>query len=305
MVRHAAIALALVACGGTQVPSPPPPLPPAAPPLDAAVVDAPEVAVDDDIHDHGDDMEPALGCDEVVRDLASFPPVLGPDAPEREWSLAIRAHILEEDCEHDWSYDDRLCLHEKGPSACMAQLPKDMGTRLAKLGELAQKIADARAKPATIGCKHVVAAHYGAIRWQGRLDGFEPKLRNQMIAESRTLMQKACSAEQWSPSTRACLVLGGADLCFFTTNIRTMWGYPADGSVKTLGIPQCDEYDAVVAKFAACASLSNVQRDSIRRISAALKAQIAATPAAQRAAKVQGCEVGIETFTNMISNSGC
>lgn len=308
MVRHALVVAlgALVACGGPKAPAEPMPLPPS-PPIDASV-DAPEVAVDDDVHDHGGDLdedEHAVECHDVVRDIAKFPPVLGDDAPEREWSLAIRAHILDEDCEHDWSYDDRVCLEEKGPVACTPQLPNDMGTRLAQLAELAQKIADARKKPATIGCKQVVASHYAPIRWQGRLEGFAPKVRNQMIADSRALMQKACTADKWSASTRACLVLGGADLCFFTTDIRRMWGYPADGSVRTLGIAQCDEYSELVAKLASCSKIDPVVRDALVRVGAALKAQIAGAPPADRAAKASGCAAAMGTIQNVMLDAGC
>jgi hypothetical protein len=312
MVRHAFVVVALGAlgalgaCGGPKAPSPPTPLPPS-PPIDAAL-DSPEVAVDEDVHDHGGDLDEddhALECHEVVRDIAKFPPALGDTAPERDWSLAIRAHILEEDCEHDWSYEDRVCLNEKGPAVCTPQLPNEMATRLTQLADLAQKIADAQKKPATIGCKQVVEAHYAPVRWQNRLEGFAPKVRSQMIADSRALMQKACAADRWTASTRACLVLGGADLCFFTTNIRRMWGYPADGSVRTLGIAQCDEYSALVAKFAACTMIEPSVRDALVRVGAALKAQIAASPPAERAAKANGCEAAMGTVQNVMTNAGC
>lgn len=299
-----ALAFTLGACGGKQTPSPPPPLPPApstdagTPPADAE----PDAAV---VADDEDDAPTELACEDVIRDLAAYPPALAADAPERDWNLAIRAHVIEEDCEHLWSVEHKQCVATRGAAACIAQLPGELGERLAKLGELGTKIFAARAKPATIGCKQVVAAHYGAVRWQGKLDGFDTKTRNQMIADSRTLMQKACTAEAWTDSTRACLVLGGADLCFFGTLIRRMWGYPADGSVRLLGVRDCDEYDSAVTKLASCSKLDAYTRESLMRMAAALKANIAAAPKAERARRGQSCRAALAPIADLAADAGC
>lgn len=303
--------LALVACGGSRTPSPgpPAPLPTDAAVADAAPVDAPEVAVDDDVHDHGagddHDHDTELACEDVIRDLAAYPPALAADAPERDWNLAIRAHVLGEDCELVWSVDHKQCLRTKSVEACAPTLPNEIVERLTMLNRLGEQIGAARKKPATISCKHVVEGHYGVARWQGRLDGFPAKARNQMIADSRSLMQKACTAEAWSPSTRACLSLGGADLCFFNTTIRRRWGYPADGSVRTLGIPQCDAYDAAVTKLAGCAQIPPHARDSLKRINEALKASIAAASSAERIKRGQSCQAGLDAIENILRTHGC
>jgi hypothetical protein len=300
--RPLALALALAACGGKQ-PAGPPPL---ATPADAGtlVVDgaaeATELADDSD-----DDMPLDLACEDVIRDLAAYPPVLGDDAPERGWNLAIRGHVIEEDCEHLWSYEHKQCVAKEGAPACIAQLPGELRERLAKLGELGTKIAGARAKPATIGCKQVVANHYGAVRWQGKLDGFDSKTRNQMIADSRSLMQRACTAEAWTDSTRACLVLGGADLCFFATRIRRMWGYPADGSVRLLGLPDCDDYDSAVSKLATCTKLDAYTRESLLRMAAALKANIASAPKSERTRRGQSCRAALAPIAGLAADAGC
>ena len=299
--------LALVACGGTP-PAPVAPPPPARPVVDAGVVaDAAIVEHhDDDGHGHGhahDDGDEALECMDIVRDLASYPPALAADAPERAWNLEIRARVIDEDCEHLWSIEDRRCVATQGAAACT--LPGDLTARLEKLGELGERIAAARKKPATIGCKQVVAAHYADIRWRNRLDGFSTRERTQMIADSRALMQKACTGEQWADSTRACLVLGGADLCFFGTTIRRMWGYPADGSVRSLGIPECDDYDAAVTRLAGCASVEPHVSQSLLRMAAALKATIAAVPAAERGKRGQSCRAALEPIRAMAVDKGC
>lgn len=298
-----ALGATLGACGSKQ-PAALPPLP--ALPADAAVAvdaepDAAPVADEDE-----DDREPTeLACEDVIRDLAAYPPLLGDDAPERDWNLAVRAHVIEEDCEHLWSFEHKQCVVARGPVACIAQLPGDLGPRLAKLGELGTKITDARAKPGTIGCKQVVANHYGAVRWQGRLDGFDTKARNQMIADSRKIMQRACTTDSWSDTVRACLVLGGADLCFFASDIRRMWGYPADGSVRLLGVPDCDDYDAAVNKLASCTKLDTYTRESLLRMAAALKANIAAAPKAERAKRGISCRAALAPIAGLATDAGC
>jgi hypothetical protein len=308
------IALALVgaSCGGeprTREPrKPSPTLEPDGPAVGVIDLDpaAPDDSIEPDPHDHDhdhDDIE--YSCEDVIRDLASYPPALPDNAPERDWNLAIRAHILEEDCEHMWTYDDKQCLATKGPASCVALLPNDIGERLTMLTKLGEKIAEAQGKPATIGCKQVVDAHYGTARWQGRLEGFPAKERNQMIADSRVLMQKACKIEAWRPATRACLSLGGGDLCFFNTNIRRMWGYPADGSVRTLGIPDCDAYDAAVTRLATCQKLPEHARHALARLNASLKAQIASASPAERVQRGQGCRAGLETVEGVLESHGC
>lgn len=298
----AALAFVVAACGGSKtVTAPPPPLRP--PPVDAGGVDATPEAVDDD--DATTDVAAELACEDVIRDLATYPPALAPDGPERDWNLAVRAHVIDEDCEHLWSYEDKQCIATRGVIACAAQVPGDLTERLTKLGQLGAKIAEAKAKPRAIGCTQAVAGHYGPVRWQGKLDGFDTKTRNQMIADSRALMQKACTSEAWSASARACLTLGAADLCFFGTQIRHMWGYPADGSVQLLGVPECDDYDAAVSKLAKCTNLDAYTRESLVRMAAALKATIAAAPKEERARRGTSCRAALEPIADLAADAGC
>jgi hypothetical protein len=310
MIRAVVACVGLVtACGSSR--RAPEPIaaarPDAAMPSDALAIDAHSVATidDSDVHSHvdGHDHESPLSCDELIADAARFEPVLAPDAPERDWNLAVRAHVLEEDCEHAWSGEARACLHAGNP--CGAELPADLPERLGTLGELGASIANARKKPATIGCKQTVAAHYGDVRWQGKLVGFSARARAQMITDSRALMLKACTAEAWTDRTRACLVLGGADLCFFTTRIRRMWNYPADGSVRVLGIRECDDYDAAVTKLATCTKLPAITRDSLKRMADALKANIAAASPAERAKRAGSCQAALAPIEAIVRENGC
>jgi hypothetical protein len=306
----ASLSLAMLACGSSKQPTAEP-----APVMrDAALTDAPapDVALSDDddpappdfvdSHAHDDDE---LACEDIVRDLATYPPPLADDAPERAWQLEIRAHVLTDDCEHMWSEENRECLATRTPAACAAQLPADIVTRLTKLGELARKIADARKKPATIGCKQAVAAHYADVRWKNRLEGYAAKARKQMIADSRKLMLAACTADQWSDSARACLVLGGGDLCFFRSPIRRVWGYPADGSVRMTGVVECDDYGAAVERLSKCPNMTHDVHESLVRTSDALKAQIAGLPAAERSRRASGCRAALKPISDMIATFGC
>lgn len=301
----------VVACGGKQPSAPTPaPAPARDAGVDAAVPDAALAAdepnglddgpLDEHDHEHGE-----LECVDIIRELASYPPVLAADAPERDWQLEIRGHLLDDDCQHLWSEQNRECIATQGPAACVPQMPGDLAIRLAKLSELAGKIADAKKKPATIECKQAVGAHYADIRWKHRLDGYSAKVRNQMIADSRKLMLAACRTDQWSASARACLSLGGGDLCFFRTPIRRMWGYPADGSVRATGVADCDDYDAAVNRLATCTKLEAHVRESLVRTNAALKAQIAASPPAERAQRGPGCRAALKPISDMIHTFGC
>lgn len=299
-----ALALVVAACGGSKgVTAPPPSLRPV--PVDAGLDVARDATTDDDTTDTDVDVESELACEDVIRDLATYPPALAPDAPERAWNLAVRAHVIGEDCEHLWSYEDKQCIATKGAAACAAQVPGDLTERLTKLGQLGAKIAEAKARPGTIGCKQAVAGHYGPARWHGKLDGFDPKARSQMIADSRALMQKACTSETWSASARACLMLGAADLCLFATPIRHMWGYPADGSVHLLGVPECDDYDTAVSKLAKCTNLDAYTRESLVRMAAALKATIAAAPKEERARRGVSCRAALEPIADLAADAGC
>jgi len=305
------LAIALVACGSPQQQKPPAPRP--ALPADGvdaavAVADA-DIEGEETIHEdpppNEDDGDIEYACEDVIRDLAQYPPALADDAPERDWNLAIRGHVLEDDCEHVWTWEDKHCLVKQSPAVCGPKLPNEIVDRLTKLNELGTKIGELRAAPKAITCAKVVAAHYAPIRWQGRLEGFSQKQKNQMISGSRKIMQKTCTADKWGANTRACLVLGGADLCFFDTNIQHDWGYPANGSVGALGIPECDAYDGVMTKLMSCSKVPAHARDTLRKIHDELKANIASAPLADRLKRAPGCGVAITTVENILQTYGC
>lgn len=306
-----ALIVAVTACGGSSrsVPPAPPPVRPPPEPVAAtpdAAVEHEHDGADDDDHAHDHDAG-EVECEDGIRDPASFPPVLAANAPERAWDIAIRAHVLADDCEHQWSLELKRCLHDGTAAACATHLPADLSERLALIDKLAAAIADARKQPASLGCKQMVAAHYGDVRWNGRLDGFTARVRTQMIADSRKLMLAACTTEKWDEATRACFALGGGDVCVINSDppIRRMWGYPADGSVRTVGVPACDTYAALVGKFAICEKMPLHARESLGRTTSALMANIAAKPSTQRAKHGPSCEASLGAIESALRRAGC
>jgi hypothetical protein len=274
----------------------------------------------DDYHepdDDPDDAGPALTCDDVLGDVAVFDPPIAADAPERAWHVAQRKAWLHEECDHGWSEVARACIvialrvdDRAAANRCLtSQLDADeqdeMKKQLAEYARLAGKIAAAKQKPRAITCKHVVATHYGAAAWKQKLDGFSAAARKKMIAASRDRMTKACTAESWDDTLRACLVARGGETCFATHGMRLRWGYPAAGTVTSTGIAECDAYAAAVARITACPEIPETSRDTLASAQQQMLAQIAGAPADRRAQMASSCTAGVESIESVIKASGC
>jgi hypothetical protein len=253
-------------------------------------------------------------CADLLVDVSHYPPALDDKAVERAWQLKARVDFLVEECEHSWSERMKNCIEGAADEraeieACLAgEVDPDARDELTKaltdIAGLATKIAAAKKKPASITCKQVVIKHYGDALWKQKLDGYNGNERKKMISASRDVMTKACTADNWSDTTRACLVLRGGDVCFDAANKRK-WGYPATGAVTTVGIAECDEYAAAVAKLTACNMLPQASRDSIVRSQQQMLAEIARVPAAERAKMGSSCKAGMDAIAMSLSNAGC
>jgi hypothetical protein len=268
--------------------------------------------------EYGDpDAAPSLqtaSCDDLLRDTSHYPPALDDKATERDWQAKARSEFLAEECEHTWPERMKECIEgatndRAEIEACFAsQLDadaRDATTKaLSDIAGLATKLAAAKKKPASITCKKVVAAHYADALWKQKLDGYKPDDRKRMIAASRTVMTNACTADKWDDTVRACIVLRGGDVCLDAKNKRK-WGYPATGAVTAVGIAECDEYAAAVAKLTACNMLPQVSRDSIVRSQQQMLAEIARVPAAERAKMGSSCKAGMEAIAMSLSSAGC
>jgi hypothetical protein len=262
--------------------------------------------------DHDSDHVPYIvACADVIGDPARYGPALGENAPERAWTLKVREAELLEHCDHDWDEDVKNCV-EAAPDAgsittCLSGLdqPDELTKRFAELERVAGKMAASRKKPATIGCKQVVAAHYGDKEWKTKLDGFKAKLRKQMIVDSRKTMTAACTAENWDETLRACIVAGGGETCFKSFALGMKWGYPAAGVVVSVGVAECDAYGAAVAKIAACDKLPQQSRDALRDSYQQMQAQVASLPAAERASVATSCKAGLDAIEQIVTTIGC
>ncbi len=260
---------------------------------------------------------PALTCDDVVDALSVLDPPIGDSSPERDWQLTVRKAWLGDECEHGWSEATLACIvigaridDADAIRSCIATNldaaeRDEIDKQLAEYGRLAAKIAAAKRKPAAITCKKAVAVHYGDRAWQQKLDGYKPTERKRMIAASRDRMTKACTADRWSDTLRACLVVGGGETCYETTGMRMRWGYPAAGAVIVTGVDECDEYAAAVQKIAACKTVPKTSRDALQQALDQMLAQVAGQPADKRDAMSTSCAAGLEAINQMISSVGC
>lgn len=253
-------------------------------------------------------------CSDVLNDVSNYPPVLDAKAAERVWQVKVRKAWLDEACEHDWTDEVKSCINgamneRVAIEACIeehqgADKRDELVRQLADFGELAKKMETAKKKPASIGCKQVVAAHFADAKWKGKLDGYKAAERKKMIAESRTVMTRACAADSWDATIRACLVSGGSDVCFDDANKRK-WGYPATGSVTNVGIPECDAYSAKVLAFASCNAVPQLARESIVRSQQQMLAEIARMPQSDRAKMGTTCQAAVESIETSLTNAGC
>ena len=272
-------------------------------------------------HDHDHDLvaasapDPHVECTHAAADPSSFPPALGDKSDEREWTENVRRGWLLEECDHGWSETLKRCLRGSAGNAgkteaCVAaHLPAgeraELTKKLTELDRLASKIAAAKQKPATIGCKQVVARHYGDARWKAKLDGYKPAERKKMIAASRAKMLADCKDQGWADTLRACIVAGGDEPCFASYGMRLRWGFPAAGVVTTIGVAECDAYRAAVMKIATCDKLPQQSRDALVRSFDEMQAQMASLPAADRAKSATSCAAGIDAIAQIAKSVGC
>ena len=268
----------------------------------------------DDEHAHSDGDVPHVDCEVLPVWVGRYPPVRGPKDPEAEWDAKVRADAILEACEHDgWDHKVRTCLASAGAddskaiATCLEALDAsdrdELTKKLTEIDALAGAIAKAKTKPATIGCKKVVAAHYGDAKWKTKLDGFAPADRKRMIAESRAKMQTACTS--WDDTLRACIVAGGNETCFQSYAMGLAWGYPAAGVKVALGLPECDDYAATIAKVVACDKLPQASRDALQQSSEELFSQVIARPQKERASFASTCKAGADAIAQALTAAGC
>ena len=260
----------------------------------------------------GMDAPPEISCYDAAGAAELYTPLPKVDAGDEVWDRTLRKHAIEDLCETDaWDESVRTCL---GPtpdidnSACLQELPVDQRNRVsAKLGEidaLVGKVVDARKKKPD--CKKVVAAHYADAQWKGKADHVKGKDRTKMIAESRAAMTKACTAEKWSDTTRACLVVTDGESCFATAGVtHNKWGFPATGVMVSTGIPECDQWGQEVQKLAACDKFPPESRDAILEAYETASKSFASAGKDERATIASTCKSIIDAVKQARTSVGC
>lgn len=217
-----------------------------------------------------------VDCSDAITVPERFAPELDPKAPEHDWVLAKRRAMIVQTCETaPWDEAIKECV-ESAPNgnevnACMVDEPsyRRLVTRLTELDGIAAKIAAAKKKPASIDCAKVVAVRYGDPAWKDKLVDAKPADRKKLIAGSRVAMQKACVADKWTDTMRACIVSGGGDGCFDSNTTAVVWGYPAAIAGATAlwpGIPtECQVYKVMIDKLMVCDKLPQASRDAMKQ----------------------------------------
>jgi hypothetical protein len=207
-----------------------------------------------------------VDCSQLVDDVSRYAP---PFDVERDWQVAARKRLIETTCNTEgWSEEIKGCVLAAtdiaGTTVCLQpelSTPK-LTQQLVDIDAVAGKIAAAKKKPASIACAKVVAAHYADPRWKDRLTAAPEKARKQQIQASRVEMQKVCTAEAWSETQRACIVVNDEPRCYENAQ---RWGYPALLSTKVTGMPDdCATYKAAMDRIIACDALPQASRDAMK-----------------------------------------
>jgi hypothetical protein len=204
-----------------------------------------------------------VDCEDAIGDVENYGVVNVKDPDDHAFAIALRKKGMVDQCNATWDISVRRCLVDaKDPSAhmaCAAMLDDgertDLSNRFDSVNAVMTRIMAARKKPQTIGCKQVVAAHYGDAKWKNVLTAMKPAERKHAIEDSRKQMTAACTSEKWTSTVRACVVVDGGDDC-----TAQPWRFPAAGILVPTGIAECDAYGAAIVK---CTKFPKATRDAL------------------------------------------
>jgi len=216
-----------------------------------------------------DDAPPETSCDTVAEAVER----LSDDVSlEREWVLDARKRAVETECAA-WHEKTKQCLvADTAPPdlvSCIVDEPDKpaFAAKLDQIAERAKKISAAKQKPATMTCAKVAATYYADAAWQGKLDGAKPAERRKAITGSRTAMQKACTADKWTDTVRACVATGGGVACFDGSAVLAAdWDFPARATVVRAMPPVCVEFDRRAQGYEGCSSVAQETRDAVANV---------------------------------------
>jgi hypothetical protein len=203
---------------------------------------------------------PKLACSDVI---GAVDRVSNDVTVERDEVIAARKRAVALRCASGWSQAALLCLASPNApndalTSCIArETNKDeLALDLAAISAHATAMAAAKQKPASITCAKVVAAYYADANWR---DATPPADRK----KSRAAMSRACTAEAWTDTLRACLATGGDATCFSDAGVTPRWGFPAFEVTTSQLPPECDDVRMLAATLARCAAVGAPTRSAI------------------------------------------
>ena len=249
-----------------------------------------------------------VDCAELLEDVANYTPPLDGASPERDWQTPLRKQLVQATCNtNGWSEATRECVLAAGdPPAVDACLrgessAKQLAQALTDLDGVAARIFEAKKHPATITCDRVVVAHYGEPRWKDRLTAVKPAERRRKIDASRAALRTACTADHWSATTRACIVVSDAPRCYAEA---MRWGYPALLAAVVTNVPaECAMYKGAIDRVATCESVAQGTRDSMKQASESLTGMWSRLSDAEAKALAPACKAGEDSV--LVAYSSC
>ena len=176
---------------------------------------------------------------------------------------------------------------------------------LAALDLATQDVRRRARKTANITCPKVVAAHYGDAAWKDKLAKVTPAQKKTAMTSSRAKMTKACTADKWTPTVRACVIAAGDfPECSQLASGVDPFGYPAFGVLVPTGVPACDKYLAGLAKLAECPGAKDM-RDALLAMVSSATSTVSEMSDDSRKVIGEACEQGTATLADEFKQFGC
>ncbi len=230
------------------------------------------------------------------------------------FATALRKHRLVDACNNDgWNEHVKECFQKATDAdhvtTCMHKLNDNAqtGAQTAVLAalELATKTFDARTKPPTIACPKVVATHYSDALWKDKLTKIKPAQKKTAVTASRAKMTKACTADKWTPTLRACLIANGDfPECSMMPSGVDPWGYPAFGVIVPTGVAACDKYLGGLAKLAECPGAKDM-RDTLYAMISSATSTVSEMNDESRKLMSEACTQGSEALAAEFKQFDC
>ena len=253
--------------------------------------------------------EKYVDCAELIDDVSRYAPPYDDKVPERDWQTTLRKKLVEASCNaNGWTEQTKECVvASKDPLSTEVCLnaeasAKQLAQQLTEVDTTAAKIAAAKKQARSITCDKAVAAHYADARWKERLKDAKPADKRRQIVASRAAMQKACVADHWDDTTRACIVVSDAQRCYANA---LRWGYPALIAATEPNLPdECGMYKAAMDRIATCDALPTSSRDAMKQAFDSAAAGWSGLDAETMKTLAPACRAGADAMVQAFPNCG-